>query len=70
MKAIVDKRGRNEDAGAIQYWQSFGIASKGGLIEERDFALWNDWLAQRGEVKPGQVKVSDVYTNELNGLGG
>jgi ABC-type nitrate/sulfonate/bicarbonate transport system substrate-binding protein len=70
MVAIVSKRGRNEDAGAIQYWRSFGIASPGGRILEKDFTVWNDWLAGRGEVKAGQVKASDVYTNEFNGVGG
>jgi ABC-type nitrate/sulfonate/bicarbonate transport system substrate-binding protein len=66
MVAIVNKRGRNEDTGALQYWRSFGVASTGGVIEEKDFSIWTDWLAQRGEIKPGQVTVSDVYTNEFN----
>ena len=65
---IVKRRGRNEDTSALQFWRSNGIAGTGGLIEEREFGTWVDWLTERGELKPGQLKLSDVYTNEFNGL--
>ena len=63
---IVTKRGRNEDVSALKYWKSTGVAEKGGRIVDKELSLWIDWLVDRGEVKPDQVKVADLYTNEYN----
>ena len=64
--AIIAKRKRGESTDVIQYWKSTGIAGQGGLIHERDLQLWRDWLIKLGELKQGQVELSDVYTNEFN----
>ncbi|MFE9631380.1 ABC transporter substrate-binding protein [Streptomyces sp. NPDC006463] len=69
MTEIVKKRGRNEDTAALQYWRSFGIAETGGRIPDQSFQLWIDWLGERGDIKKGQFKPSDLYTNEFNGYG-
>ncbi|MFD7553949.1 MULTISPECIES: ABC transporter substrate-binding protein [unclassified Streptomyces] len=69
MTEIVKKRGRNEDTAALQYWHSYGIAEHGGRIPDKSFQLWIDWLGERGEIKKGQFKPSDLYTNEFNGFG-
>ncbi|WP_407669658.1 ABC transporter substrate-binding protein [Paenibacillus kobensis] len=65
-KEIIEKRGRKEDATAIQYWKSTGIAGKGGYIRESEFKVWTDWLVKDGELKEGQIKLSDLYTNEFS----
>jgi ABC-type nitrate/sulfonate/bicarbonate transport system substrate-binding protein len=65
---VLTKRGRNEDPAALKYWKSNGVAGKGGRIEDRELALWVDWLADRGEIKKDQVVVTDLYTNEFNGV--
>lgn len=69
MTGIVKKRGRNEDTSTLQYWHSYGVAEKGGRIEEKGFQLWLDWLGERGEIKPGQLKAADLFTNEFNAYG-
>ncbi|GAA0413074.1 ABC transporter substrate-binding protein [Microbispora corallina] len=66
LKAIIAKRGRNEDSTAVGYWKSFGVASTGGVIDDKDFQTWIDWLQREGELRPGQVKAADVYTNAYN----
>jgi ABC-type nitrate/sulfonate/bicarbonate transport system substrate-binding protein len=66
MVAIVDKRGRNEDTGALKHWKSFGVAETGGRIVDSEFSIWIDWLSGRGEIKTDQVKLSSLYTNEFN----
>lgn len=63
---IVTKRGRNEDVSALKYWKSTGVAEKGGRIVDKELSLWIDWLADRGEIKPDQVRIGDLYTNEYN----
>ena len=63
---ILTKRGRNEDPGALKYWKSLGVAEKGGKILDKELQVWVDWLADRGEIKAGQVKLADLYTNEFN----
>ncbi|WP_030721421.1 ABC transporter substrate-binding protein [Streptomyces sp. NRRL F-2580] len=69
MTEIVKKRGRNEDTTALQYWRSYGIAETGGRIPDQEFQLWLDWLGERGDIKQGQFKPSDLYTNEFNAYG-
>ncbi|MET9690313.1 ABC transporter substrate-binding protein [Streptomyces sp. NPDC006514] len=66
---IVKKRGRNEDTATLQYWRSYGVAETGGRIEDKEFQLWLDWLGERGEIKQGQLKAADLFTNEFNGFG-
>ncbi len=66
--ALMKKRGRNEEDSAIKFWRSYGVAGKGGLIAERDFQVWIDWMVKSGELKPGEIALSRVYTNELNPL--
>jgi ABC-type nitrate/sulfonate/bicarbonate transport system substrate-binding protein len=63
---IMKKRGRNEEPSAIKYWKSYGVAGKGGLISDREFQIWIDWMVKDGELSPGQILPSSVYTNELN----
>jgi ABC-type nitrate/sulfonate/bicarbonate transport system substrate-binding protein len=63
---IIAKRGRNEDTGLVQYWRSYGVAGKGGVIAESDFATWVDWLNREGELKGKDVAAKDIYTNEFN----
>ncbi|MFD3873102.1 ABC transporter substrate-binding protein [Streptomyces sp. NPDC058623] len=69
MTEIVKKRGRNEDTSTLQYWRSYGVAAPAGRIEGKEFQLWIDWLGDRGEVKKGQLKAADLFTNEFNGNG-
>lgn len=69
MTEIVKKRGRNEDTSTLQYWHSYGVAEPGGRIADKEFQLWIDWLSARGEIKKGQLKAADLYTNEFNDQG-
>ena len=63
---IISKRGRNENGEPLKYWQSTGVAGKGGLIAEKEVQIWIDWLVRDGQLKEGEVKAADVYTNEFN----
>ncbi|MFF5212435.1 ABC transporter substrate-binding protein [Streptosporangium sp. NPDC000396] len=69
-KEIIAKRGRNEDTTAIEFWKSSGVANKGGVIDAKEFQTWIEWLEREGEIKPGQVKAEDVFTNAYNPFGG
>ncbi|MEU4121597.1 ABC transporter substrate-binding protein [Streptomyces virginiae] len=69
MTEIVSKRGRNEDTATLKYWRSYGVAEAGGRISDKEFQVWLDWLAERGDIKEGQLKATDLYTNEFNGYG-
>jgi ABC-type nitrate/sulfonate/bicarbonate transport system substrate-binding protein len=63
---IIAKRGRNEDAAAIKYWRSYGVAGRGGLMTDKEYQVWIDWMVKDGELKPGQLVPRQLYTNELN----
>jgi len=66
LEEIVSSREGNEPTENLKYWKSTGIAEKGGVIAEKEFQIWIDWLVQNGELKEGQVKLEDLYTNEFN----
>ncbi|BFU41793.1 ABC transporter substrate-binding protein [Krasilnikovia sp. MM14-A1004] len=63
---IIKARGRNEDTSTLQYFKSYGVAGQGGLISDKEFATWIDWLDRAGELKGKQVSAADIYTNEFN----
>jgi ABC-type nitrate/sulfonate/bicarbonate transport system substrate-binding protein len=63
---ILTKRGRSEDDSQLQYWRSYGVNGKGGVIAETEFGTWIDWLKNAGELNGKNVKATDVYTNEFN----
>ncbi|SBT37192.1 ABC transporter substrate-binding protein [Micromonospora auratinigra] len=66
LKSIIAKRGRNEDTTLVGYWKSTGVAERGGVITDREFATWIDWLADAGELKGAKPKPADLYTNKFN----
>jgi ABC-type nitrate/sulfonate/bicarbonate transport system substrate-binding protein len=68
-KEIIAKRGRKEDATLVNYWKTPGVAQKGGVIDEKDFVRWIDWLKSQGQLKK-DVAAKDLYTNEFNELAG
>ncbi|GFN32941.1 ABC transporter substrate-binding protein [Paenibacillus xylaniclasticus] len=63
---IVSSREGNEPTENLKYWKSTGIATTGGVIQDKNFSIWIDWLEKNGELKPGEVKLEDLYTNEFN----
>jgi ABC-type nitrate/sulfonate/bicarbonate transport system substrate-binding protein len=65
MEAIIHTRKRNEDASAVAYWKSYGAATELGQLSEREFSMWIEWLERDGQLARGQVRPSDVYTNEF-----
>jgi ABC-type nitrate/sulfonate/bicarbonate transport system substrate-binding protein len=66
MTAIIQRRHRNEDASAIAYWRSTGIAFAGGVIQDSEFRVWLDWLVKSGQLPAGKLQVRDLYTNQFN----
>jgi ABC-type nitrate/sulfonate/bicarbonate transport system substrate-binding protein len=66
MESIIQRRGRNEDTSAIKYWRSTGVAGQGGLIQDREFQVWIDWLVKDGQLQQNQIAPAQLYTNELN----
>ncbi len=60
---IYKKRGGNPDL--AKYW-SPNMAWEHGVIKDEDVQWWLDWFVRDGILKEGQIKPSDVYTNEFN----
>jgi ABC-type nitrate/sulfonate/bicarbonate transport system substrate-binding protein len=66
LQAWLTAQGRPDDAKALALWKGTGIATHAGLIRDKDFDLWLDWLKSRGDVKADSIKASDIYTNKFN----
>jgi ABC-type nitrate/sulfonate/bicarbonate transport system substrate-binding protein len=64
MEAVLKRRG--EDVSAVQYWKSVGIPARSGVLSDGDIQVWIDWLVREGQLVPGQLRPSDVYTNRYN----
>ncbi|USB32331.1 ABC transporter substrate-binding protein [Paenibacillus sp. YPG26] len=63
---IINNRGRKEDTKAIKYWKSTGVAGKGGLIADKEFSTWVDWLVNEGTIKQGELNAKELFSNEFN----
>ncbi|MEV4671820.1 MULTISPECIES: ABC transporter substrate-binding protein [Actinomadura] len=63
---ILTARGRNENADALKYWKSLGVAGRGGLMSDREFSVWSRWLKDVGQIREVGVPPRDLYTNEFN----
>lgn len=63
---IVKARKGNEPTQNLKFWKSTGIAQEGGVITDDEYSVWIDWLVKNGELKEGQIKPSELYTNEFN----
>lgn len=63
---IVAAREGNEPTANLKYWKSTGIATTGGVIEDKNFSIWIEWLEKNGELEPGTIKAENLYTNEFN----
>ncbi|MEY4510298.1 MAG: putative aliphatic sulfonates-binding protein precursor [Pseudomonadota bacterium] len=66
MESIIHKRGRAEDASLVRYFRAVSSETRGGLLTDAQFQRWIDWLVREGQLVPGQLKPSDVYTNQFN----
>jgi ABC-type nitrate/sulfonate/bicarbonate transport system substrate-binding protein len=66
---IINARKRNESTASLKYWHSAGVATKGGVIQDSDFARWEPWLRSSGSIG-GKLDVRAVYTNEFNPFAG
>lgn len=66
LEKIVKGRNNNEPTENLKYWESFGVASTGGLIQQEEYGVWIDYLVKDDQLKKGQVKLKDLYTNEFN----
>ncbi len=64
--AIINKRRRQEDASAVPFWRSTGIAFPGGVIQDSELSVWLDWLVKSGQLPAGKLRVRELYTNQFN----
>lgn len=62
---LIRKRGTEADADAQRYWRTTTVATQGGRIRDQEFQVWIDWMIKDGQLKPGQLRASDLYTNEF-----
>jgi ABC-type nitrate/sulfonate/bicarbonate transport system substrate-binding protein len=65
-EAIIRERKRNEDSSALKYCRATRATTKGGVIADREFQLWIDWLTRDGQLRPGRAKAREFFSNELN----
>jgi ABC-type nitrate/sulfonate/bicarbonate transport system substrate-binding protein len=64
---IIKRRGRNENTATLKYFHSYGVAGHGGVIQEKEFTTWINWLEEVGQLAKGKVTAAQIYTNKFNG---
>lgn len=63
---IINSRGRKEEPTTVKFWKSTGVAGKGGLISDKEFDTWVNWLVKEGTIKEGELRGKELYTNIFN----
>jgi len=66
LERITKAQQRSEDPTLVDYWKSAAVAGLGGLMSDQEFANYIAWYVRVGQLKPGEVKASDIYTNRFN----
>ncbi len=66
MESIIDKRQRNETKVLIPYYTGTGVKAVGGVQKDQDFAPWVKALVKEQKLKPHQLNVHTLYSNEFN----
>ena len=56
---------RNQNPVIAKYWKVPYLRNY-GLLNDRDVTYWLDWFVQEGKLKAGEIKPSDIYTNQFN----
>jgi ABC-type nitrate/sulfonate/bicarbonate transport system substrate-binding protein len=62
----LDAHDRSEEKQIYELWAGNGVATEGGVLDEKDFTIWLDWLDAEGEVDADSLDVSEIFTNDLN----
>ncbi len=63
---ITEAKGGNPEL--AKYYRGPRWTPENQFITDRDVQFWIDKFVEDGILKPGQVKLSDIYTNEYNPL--
>jgi ABC-type nitrate/sulfonate/bicarbonate transport system substrate-binding protein len=61
--SILKKRKQNP--AIAKYWKAPHLRNY-GLLNDRDITYWLDWFIHEGKLKAGEIKPSDIYTNQFN----
>lgn len=51
-----------------KYYEATSWTPQYPFISDKDFQWWIDRFVENGQLKPGQIKPSDIYTNAFNPL--
>jgi ABC-type nitrate/sulfonate/bicarbonate transport system substrate-binding protein len=66
-KKIAALHGRSStDDSWISSWTSQGVAEPAGYIKPSDFSRWVKAMSISGQLKQGQVSLTQLYTNQFN----
>jgi ABC-type nitrate/sulfonate/bicarbonate transport system substrate-binding protein len=62
---IATQHGRSDD-NWISSWRSQGVLENGGYIKPIDFSRWTQAMELTGQLRKGQVSLSQLYTDAFN----
>lgn len=68
MEQIIAQRGRSENSALLRYFRPVRGELPGGLLSDLQFQRWIDWMVRDGQLQNGQLKASELYTNQFNPL--
>ncbi len=58
--------GRADEEKYFTDWKLTGISVPGAYLRPVDFEPWIKWMTGTGQLKPGQVSLPQIYTNQFN----
>jgi ABC-type nitrate/sulfonate/bicarbonate transport system substrate-binding protein len=63
---VAAEHGRTEDVESLKFWKSSGVVNEGGYFDPKEVSIWIKFLEEEGELKPGEIKPEEVFTNQFN----
>lgn len=65
-KEILKERGLGETEAYVEAYTSTGVTAPGGILQDKDWTIWLDWLEKNSDFNVKKLNLKDAYTNEFN----
>lgn len=60
----LEAHGQSDRISSFRYWEHSGVATRGGILTDREFSMWSHWIDRQYHVP--DINPASIYTNQFN----